>query len=249
MFVKNWIYVWLLAATMVIVLSGPARAADLLDADLDRPEMAAGLAQGRGDFPDTGDQQGGYWFRLAMKLGHHPRYRHWIARVLNANGGYLDRKVNAILLKKAWATTNIPNFHTVIPDLLRGGQPNPAGFERLAALGVRTVINLRMEDNTEVALVKRLGMVPVHLPMPDTNPPTPQQLERFLALTHLPGKIYIHCSAGIYRTGTMVAAFRIVNGMPLADALAEAKAHQFDPEWLDAPKEVAFLTQLAQDNR
>jgi hypothetical protein len=37
----------------------------------------------------------------------------------------------------------LPNFHVVNARLYRGGQPRAGGLERLAALGVKTVINLR----------------------------------------------------------------------------------------------------------
>ena len=40
----------------------------------------------------------------------------------------------------------LPNFHRVNAQLYRGAQPKPGGLERLAALGVKTIINLRDDD-------------------------------------------------------------------------------------------------------
>src|SRR4051812_37217654 len=40
----------------------------------------------------------------------------------------------------------LPSFHAVNARLFRGGQPREGGLRRLAALGVKTVINLRDDD-------------------------------------------------------------------------------------------------------
>lgn len=218
--------------------------------ELERPEVLSGLAAGmsggvKAHIHGRSDE-GGYWFRLALSMGRNPRLRNQIARAVNARSGYLDRKINAILLQKEWKLASIPNLDTVAPHFLRGGQPTSKGFEELRARGINTIVNLRLEDNDESALVRSLGMIPVWLPMPDTGAPTAPQLAKLLEVLARPGaRVFVHCSAGIFRTGTMVAAYRIRNGMAFDAAFAEMKAHKFDPEWLWAPKEVEFLRALA----
>lgn len=210
---------------------------------LDAPDTQAALATG---LAGRSDAEGNTWYRLAMKLGRHPRFRHKIAKVINARGGYLDRKINAILLKKEWAHTDIPRLNVVAPNLIRGGQPTEAGFARLKSLGVTMVVNLRFEDDDEEPLVRRLGMTPVWLPIPDTCAPTRAQVDKLHELLARPDeKIYVHCSAGIFRTGTMVGSWRLKKGMGWDQTLAEMKAIGFDPEWLAADTEVEFLRKYA----
>ena len=40
----------------------------------------------------------------------------------------------------------LPNFHPVNSNLYRGGQPEIGGLEQLKKLGVKTIINLRDDD-------------------------------------------------------------------------------------------------------
>ena len=42
----------------------------------------------------------------------------------------------------------LPNFHPVNSGLYRGGQPERGGLEQLKKLGVKTIINLRDDDET-----------------------------------------------------------------------------------------------------
>ncbi len=219
---------------------------------LDTPATLAGLAAGlmgqaeRHLKEAAGDAEGGYWYHVAMKLGRDPRLRHKIAHAINARSGYLDRKINAILLKKEWEHGDLPRLDNVAANLVRGGEPTEKGFAQLKAMGITTVVNLRLEDNDEEPLVRKNGMTPVWLPMPDTSTPTDEQVKKFHELLSTPGqKVYVHCSAGIFRTGTMVASWRIKSGMSFDAAFAEMKAHGFDPEWLDAPLEVDWLKGFA----
>jgi len=218
--------------------------------DLRHPEVLRGFAAGMagrtaviaGRVKADVDAEGSYWYNVAMKLGREPRLRHRIARALNARNGFLDRKINGILLKKEWETTDIPRMDQVAANLIRGGEPTEKGFARLKSLGVTTVVNLRMEDNDEEPVVKKAGMTPVWLPIPDTSAPEADQVAKLHELLSKPGeKVYIHCSAGIFRTGTMVGTWRLKTGMALSAVLDEMKAHAFDPEWLNADTEVQFL--------
>jgi protein-tyrosine phosphatase len=105
--------------------------------------------------------------------------------------------------------------------LFRGPQPPPIDFEYLAAIGIRTVINLREEDNSEHAVVKALGMKPVHIPIEDWTVPTTEQVWEFIRTLEDPANrpVYVHCLGGVGRTGTLIACWRIFHGMPVSKAL------------------------------
>jgi protein-tyrosine phosphatase len=115
------------------------------------------------------------------------------------------------------ATVSVPikNFTQVDDRLWRGAAPTATGLEALAANGVTTVIDLRAEDDLHVdeALFARLGLQRVHVPMRDGQTPTDDQVSRFLAAVESSGgRAFVHCGAGVGRTGTMSAAYLVKTG-------------------------------------
>jgi protein tyrosine phosphatase (PTP) superfamily phosphohydrolase (DUF442 family) len=126
-----------------------------------------------------------------------------------------------------------PNVEKLAPvgeKLLRGAQPTEEGFRQLKALGVKTVINLRPEDNREAELLEDLGMKAVYLPLPPLGAPTHAETLSFLktALDPANGKVFFHCFHGVDRTGTMAAALRIArDGWTADQAIEELHSHGF----------------------
>ena len=135
--------------------------------------------------------------------------------------GFMTRKV------KGGPLDNVGHLGN---KLMRGAQPTTAGFRELAAQGVKTVINLRAEDNQEADVVKQLGMKSVFLPEPPLDAPSMGQTLEFLKLATDPanGKVYFHCYHGSDRTGTMAAAVRIArDGWTTNQAIAELPKYGF----------------------
>src|SRR5262249_10638173 len=53
---------------------------------------------------------------------------------------------------------DIPRFSMLAEGIYRGGQPTAKGFQFLKDKGIKTIINLRAEDNSEAKTVEKLGM-------------------------------------------------------------------------------------------
>ncbi len=121
----------------------------------------------------------------------------------------------------------IPRFVEIAAGLYRGGQPTETGFYALRERGIKTVINLRME-NDESQLVERLGMNYVHIPVDDVRPwsQIPEAaIAKYFELVNNPANypIFFHCRRGADRTGAMAAFYRIgVQGWDAERAYSEA---------------------------
>ena len=119
---------------------------------------------------------------------------------------------NMTLMAAPDASIGVHNLYRVDEKLIRGGRPDEAAYRDLAAAGVTTVVDLRAERGLDrpVQLLERLGIELVHIPMRDGQAPTDEQVDRFIAAVRdSSGQVYVHCMAGVGRTGTMVAAYLV----------------------------------------
>jgi protein tyrosine/serine phosphatase len=122
----------------------------------------------------------------------------------------------------------VPNFHKVDENVFRGAQPTPAGFQNLAKLGVKTIIDLRRPDEHagEKQVVEGLGMRYISVPMRGMAAPTKDQMKEVFAVLHdsRAWPVFVHCRQGKDRTGTVVACYRIEHqGWQNRRALQEAR--------------------------
>ncbi|MDQ3800600.1 MAG: tyrosine-protein phosphatase [Acidobacteriota bacterium] len=93
----------------------------------------------------------------------------------------------------------------------RGAQPLQDDYQALKDLGVKTVIDLRNDPTEyEKAAVEALGMKYINIPMSGWKYPKDRQVEEFLKIANDPetGKFFVHCKAGIHRTGVVGAVYR-----------------------------------------
>ena len=151
-----------------------------------------------------------------------PRRRH-LRIALAGLVAYLVIGNVGILGASAWArrTTAIPpsaeaagvaNFQAVDDRLSRGAAPSRAGYQWLAAQGVKTVVDLRAEENLDVdtEYLAGLGLELVAIPMRDGQTPSATQVARFLDVMRSgQQRVFVHCGAGVGRTGTMVASYLV----------------------------------------
>jgi tyrosine-protein phosphatase SIW14 len=108
-------------------------------------------------------------------------------------------------------TVKIGNFGHLDDRFYRGAQPLESDYQSLKDLGIKTVIDLRNDPTDyEKAAVEALGMRYVNIPMSGWKSPKDKDLQAFLKLVDDPetGKFYVHCKAGIHRTGVAGAVYR-----------------------------------------
>jgi len=136
----------------------------------------------------------------------------------------------------ARARIAIDNFGQVNDAYYRGAQPQEADYAALAALGVRTVIDLQADGLAgEQRLVEAAGMQFHRIPMTTRVVPSDKQLAEFLALVNDPANqpVYVHCAGGRHRTGVMTAVYRMTqDGWSQDRAFKEMKQYKFGADFL-----------------
>jgi protein tyrosine/serine phosphatase len=133
----------------------------------------------------------------------------------------------------------IDNFGQVDPNYYRGAQPKGHEYADLAALGVKTLINLTSDDAepNEKAMTEKAGMGYLQIPMTTHEPPTAAQLAEFLRTVNDPASqpVYVHCVGGRHRTGVMTAVYRMTqDGWTADQAFKEMKQYNFGADFLHA---------------
>ena len=124
----------------------------------------------------------------------------------------------------------ILNFGRMNEVVLRGAQPDAAGIENLKRLGVKSIVNLRMEGDVwkdEAVEASARGILYTNVPLRGFGRPTDEQMDRVLALIEsLPGPVFVHCQHGCDRTGTVLACYRMKHdGWTTEKAMAEARRY------------------------
>jgi tyrosine-protein phosphatase SIW14 len=123
----------------------------------------------------------------------------------------------------------IPNFHQVNDHIFRGGQPADEAWPTLAKLGVKTIIDLRREDEhstaAEAQAVGAAGMKYVNVPMKGVVAPNNADVSRILEILNSADPVFVHCHRGADRTGAIIACYRITHDKwNRKQALNEAKS-------------------------
>lgn len=125
----------------------------------------------------------------------------------------------------------IKNFGQMDERFFRGAQPKEGDYKDLAALGIKTIIDLQDDPTSyEKQAAEAAGMRYVNIPMSSTSRPREEQIEHFLKLANDPatGSFFVHCAGGRHRTGVMGAVYRMSHdGWDFDRAYQEMKDYDF----------------------
>lgn len=151
--------------------------------------------------------------------------------------------------------TPVINYGEVVPKkLYRGAQPSPNGLKWLKQQGITTIVLLRepgVEEtnypgwsrNDYIQQARALGIDVVELSIRDRTVPTAEQVQRFLTTVNNHEKTFVHCSAGIGRTGIMAGLYLRDQGTPANVALAQNLRYLAQPDrYPDHALQAAFMT-------
>ncbi len=125
-----------------------------------------------------------------------------------------------------------PGFSWVVADQLaamaRPGRERPLDEDLafLQAAGISVLVSLT-EEPIAAADLEPYGLTGVHLPVADFTPPTMAQIEEFLAVVEgakVDGRaVGVHCTAGLGRSGTMLATYLVTQGLSAEEAVAKIR--------------------------
>lgn len=117
------------------------------------------------------------------------------------------------------------NFEKIAEGVYRSNQPDHERFEKYAAMGIETVLNLRGAVKEahylfEVESCAALGLELVNIQMSARKAPKVQQLKKVIAAFDTMQKPFLmHCKSGADRTGLVAALYLMTQkGVPVEQA-------------------------------
>lgn len=136
----------------------------------------------------------------------------------------------------------------------------PLGEKDLRSLsdqGIRAIVSLTEHPLTiqaaiDPAMLDEIGLTYLHVPIPDQYPPNSEtmwQTIRFISqmkAQHRP--TLIHCHAGIGRTGTVIHAYYLAQGLSLEEVKAKVKKLKPSSQFLMlSDQQKTFLEAFAEE--
>ena len=143
------------------------------------------------------------------------------------------------------------NLWWVIPGKLAGvRKPTSDELSELQTAGISAIVSV-LADRANLDLYDRSNIPHLWLPIQEASAPSRsqmQQLQDFVDLSNHQGlAVAVHCTGGIHRAGTMLAAYLIWNGSTYDEAMQRIQRANSDVELELA--QISFLQELAAKTR
>jgi atypical dual specificity phosphatase len=134
------------------------------------------------------------------------------------------------------------------PHLAGSARPDaPDDLVWLREQGIQLVVTLS-EEPLPRSWVNDAGLFSMHVPIIDMHPPSQKQLDLILgSIEKARGQkmgVDVHCTAGIGRTGTILACYLVKQGMPGATAVA--KIRELRPGSVETDEQVEAVIEFAR---
>ena len=139
------------------------------------------------------------------------------------------------------------NLWWVIPGKLAGvRKPTPDELSELKTAGIGGIVSV-LADRSNLDLYDRSGTPHLWLPIQEASAPSRAQIQKlqdFVDLNHRQGlAVAVHCTGGIHRAGTMLAADLIWHGSTYDDAMQTIQSA--NPNVHLELAQISFLQELA----
>jgi protein-tyrosine phosphatase len=120
------------------------------------------------------------------------------------------------------------NFSWITPNLAVGGRYPVEAIEHLATrFGITHIVDVRVEEKDNEAVLREHGITLLHLPTIDSRAVSQEMLEDGVAWVNQQladgGKVYIHCAHGIGRSVLLACCVLVSMGYSAQDALRQVK--------------------------
>lgn len=148
------------------------------------------------------------------------------------------RPIGYYMLKQIYKKSPIIKHYVTALDekVYRGNNPDDEHMQKISKLGIKTIVNLRYDADkqNDKALAEKYGINWVNRPVAIYGPQCMKEVKEILSMLCDPktGPAYIHCYAGMERTGFVSACYQIAKGMDANEAIQkESLNYKADRDW------------------
>jgi atypical dual specificity phosphatase len=145
-----------------------------------------------------------------------------------------------------------PNRFDWIEKPFLAAMGRPAAADELTWLrsqGIQIVITLT-ESPLPRNWVNEAGLMAVHVPVADLSAPSQEQFELCVSTIRRAKDqefgVAVHCAAGIGRTGTVLAAWLVSEGMAAQEAIDRVR--ELRPGSVETPEQVMAVKEFAKSS-